>query len=106
LHLAGARIARKRTGQCAELKLQDLVDMYIQQRGLCAYSGIPMKSTGEFTVSLERIDPTLGYTVSNTCLICTEFQSIDRRAQHGDLTKGSGYWSKEKVDQWRQLNQI
>jgi hypothetical protein len=79
-----------------ELKVCDLIEMYQQQRGLCAYSGVRLNLEGEWKVSLERIDPRLSYTVENCCLIVNELNSIDHTASSDDSNvKGSG-WSHAK----------
>ena len=57
------------------LTLQQVKDMWIRQRGLCAISGVPMTACKGSTVradmlSLDRIDSSLGYTQANTQL-CT-----------------------------------
>lgn len=57
----------------------DLVDMLKRQRGLCYYSGIELRYgsylDNNWVASLERKDPTKGYTIDNSCLVCTEFNT-------------------------------
>lgn len=61
-----------------------LLELYINQQGRCAYSGIPLQFGSykdmNWTVSLERINPMKGYTKDNVCLICNEFNTFDRSA--------------------------
>ena len=52
----------------------------------------------DWVTSLERIDPTKGYTKINTCLICAEFNGIDFTATAKYSNGGSGAWSKEKFN--------
>ncbi len=82
------------------LTFDDLVDIYKSQKGLCAYSGLPLsfgnsKETN-WRISLERIDVKQGYTRDNVCLICYEFNTGDKRILYNDDSTGSCGWSKEK----------
>jgi hypothetical protein len=60
------------------LHRQDLVDMWTQQNGRCALSGVPMSHTLSRAVpdaqwrnaSLDRIDSAQGYSPDNTQLVC------------------------------------
>jgi hypothetical protein len=53
------------------IKIEDLWNLYIKQRGLCSLSGLPIDFNPEWnnrellTASLDRIDPTVGYDISN-----------------------------------------
>lgn len=70
------------------LTLGDVNDLWINQKGCCAYSGIPMMTVanGDWRVSLERINPGISYTSDNCCLVCWEFN-----------TPRQASWSREKV---------
>jgi hypothetical protein len=59
------------------LTVDDIVKCWKQQAEICAYSGRPMTlEAGHLnTVSIERIDSTVGYTPENTILVC---QAINR----------------------------
>jgi hypothetical protein len=90
----------KRGLQCT-LSFDDLVDILIDQKGLCYYSGHPMNmEKGDYKISLERIDPLEDYEADNVCFICSEFQSCDRtRLNESDNeAAGSCGWTKEKYD--------
>ena len=100
---ARARAARGRSvaGYFA-LDLAYLCDLFVQQRGLCFYSGVPMVTERgrEWSISLERLDNMHGYVEGNVALICREFQSSDyslkispRRVIHG-----SPQWSRDKFE--------
>lgn len=83
-----------------EIDYDYLVNIFIGQNGLCYYSGIPM-TFGEYkhtnwTCSLERKDPTKGYTKQNVCLICLEFNSIDHIVTMKNKQNGSSGWNLEK----------
>lgn len=71
--LNSARTHAKNRGHDApEVTLDDLFELWADQRGLCAYTGWPMdvQTGSKYVVSLERIDNTLSYTRDNTALIC------------------------------------
>jgi hypothetical protein len=75
--LRNARNSAKKRNQEFSLKISDIVDFWNEQAGICAYSGREMTLTsGQLnTVSIERIDSTIGYTKGNTILVC---QAINR----------------------------
>lgn len=77
-----------------------LVELYKKQKGLCAYSGLPLQfgsyKEKNWTISLERKNPLKGYTKDNVCLICKEFNSADQTAKLSKPTYGSAGWSREK----------
>jgi hypothetical protein len=77
-----------------------LVELYNKQKGVCAYSGLPLKfNTNEFwKISLERIDVFKGYTKDNICLICIEFNTSDRSIIYKQNDSGNSGWTKEKFD--------
>jgi len=71
--LANARHHSKPRGHGAPaLTLEDLMEMWKEQQGLCAYTGWTMDvMTGSpLVASLERKDSAIGYTVDNTLLVC------------------------------------
>ncbi len=82
-------------GTC-ELTHDDLVEIYRKQNGQCYYSGVTLTTHGDWCMSLERLNPLKSYTISNSVLVCLEFNGTDHRARHGDLSKGSGHWNKQK----------
>lgn len=59
-----------------ELSVQDLIDIWGSQKGLCAITGIPMQKTSgdnqhnRFKFSLDRIDNELPYLRKNVWLVC------------------------------------
>ena len=75
--LRNARNSAKKRNQEFSLEVSDIVDFWNEQAGICAYSGREMTLTaGQLnTVSIERIDSTIGYTKNNTILVC---QAINR----------------------------
>lgn len=83
-----------------DIDLNVLIDKFKEQKGLCYYSGIPLKFGSyletNWKVSLERLDALKGYTMDNICLICLEFQGSDKSAIYNDNTKGNSGWTREK----------
>jgi hypothetical protein len=76
-----------------------LTKLFNKQKGLCAYSGIPLQFGSyldkNWTASLERKDPFKGYTIENVCLICWEFNIFDKSLLYKSNNENVG-WTKEK----------
>jgi hypothetical protein len=81
-----------------DIDFEFLVELYNNQKGLCAYSGIPLqfKSGQDWKMSLERINVLKGYIKDNVCLICNEFNTSDKSVIYTDNTLGNSGWTKEK----------
>jgi hypothetical protein len=60
------------------LTADDLRAMWKEQDGICCYSGLPMKLEPNtlFSVSVERVNNSVGYTPDNTVLICKGVNSM------------------------------
>lgn len=65
------RSATKRK-QVFDLTVSDVVNFWNKQNKICAYSGVEMtlEANKLNTVSIERIDSSVGYTKENTVLVC------------------------------------
>lgn len=80
-----------------------LVQVFNDQKGLCAYTGLPMKFGNylekNWCMSLERIDVFKGYTKGNVCLVCLEFNGADKSVCYTkeDGTGNAG-WTKDKFN--------
>ena len=61
----------KKRNQEFSLTRQNFLDMWEQQEGLCVYTGLPMELAPAtlFSVSVERVDNSVGYTAENTVLV-------------------------------------
>jgi hypothetical protein len=83
---------REAAGECT-IDSDALIKMFNDQKGLCAYSGLPMitKPLSDWQASPERLNNDLGYPESNTVLVCLEFNT------------GHTQWSWDKVKQLREL---
>lgn len=81
------------------LTFEELLDIYLQQFGRCAYSNKLLNLSGEYMMSLERKDSSIGYTKDNCCLICIEFNTTDWSIVKcdDDNRVGSSGWNKEKL---------
>lgn len=75
--LRNAQKSAEKRGQEFSLTVDDVVECWKRQLGVCAYSGrdMTLESAQLNTVSIERIDSRIGYTPSNTVLVC---QAINR----------------------------
>ena len=101
--MAGAaRLRDRKKGRQSDIDMHHLLDLVLEQGGLCAYSGIPMellKPNSHWRASIERIDNNQGYLKGNCCLIAAEFNSAIRNVCHeAGASSGSAQWSKKKVD--------
>lgn len=77
IFLQNAKKSAAKRGQDFSLSISDIVECWHRQFGVCAYSGRRMTlDAGQLnTVSIERIDSSVGYTPPNTVLVC---QAINR----------------------------
>jgi hypothetical protein len=75
--LQNARKSAVKRQQAFDLTISDVVTCWNSQKNVCAYSGRLMTlEAGQLnTVSIERIDSAVGYTLENTILVC---QAINR----------------------------
>jgi hypothetical protein len=84
-----------------ELSLDVLIDIYKDQEGRCAYSGLPFDfGTQHRKPSLERKDPLKPYTKDNICLIWMVWNTADHAAniKHGIKPGDHGGWNQEKFE--------
>lgn len=77
IFLQNAKKSAAKRNQIFALTVSDVVDCWNQQKQICSYSGRQMSlDAGQLnTVSIERIDSNIGYTIENTILVC---QAINR----------------------------
>jgi hypothetical protein len=69
--------SQKRGHKC-EITIEDLKNAWAQQGGICVYTGWEMTTqpNRSNTVSVERIDSSIGYTAENTVLACRAVNSM------------------------------
>jgi len=70
--LASCRASAKKRGNEFSLTRDDFLHMWEAQGGLCVYTGLEMELQPNtlLSVSVERIDSSIGYTGGNTVLCC------------------------------------
>lgn len=70
--LQSCKRSAKKRGHIVNLTRDDLLEMWNYQEGVCAYTGIVMltQANSPYSVSVERIDNSVGYTKENTILVC------------------------------------
>lgn len=86
------------------LTREDFIEMWDRQSGICVYTGFPMELQPKtlLSVSVERIDSSIGYTPSNTVLCCNVVNRMksDLDAQtFFDVCRSVTLWlSNEKLE--------
>jgi len=70
-------LGRNEAGKCT-ITVNNLIQLYEKQKGLCYYSDIPMKlqSGVSWKASPERLDTQNGYVIGNVVLACIEFNGV------------------------------
>lgn len=81
---------------------EDLLNLLKEQNGRCNISNIQMNYGSnlekDWTCSLDRLDPTRGYTLDNIQLVCYEFNCMDNIAIVKYINDGSTGWTKTKFN--------
>eukprot|EP00397_Hematodinium_sp_SG-2012_P028037 GEMP01029494.1.p1 GENE.GEMP01029494.1~~GEMP01029494.1.p1 ORF type:complete len:475 (+),score=30.44 GEMP01029494.1:116-1540(+) len=82
-----------------EIDVSFLLNLWLKQKGRCAYSDIVMnvEPWTPWKLSLERCDNTLGYVAGNVVFVCAEFNTQDNTVKAKYAVHGSSKWSREKV---------
>ena len=70
--LLSCRKSSEKRGNEFDLTREDFIEMWEKQDGMCVYTGFKMdlQPNTLFSVSVERIDSSIGYTADNTVLCC------------------------------------
>ena len=101
--VASARLRDHKKGRQSNIDANYLLDLVLEQGGLCAYSGLPMELLiphSHWRVSIERINNRHGYIKGNCCLIAAEFNTAVRKmCDEAGAPTGSAQWSKQKVQE-------
>lgn len=95
--------SKKRGIECS-LTIENLNSHYTSQNGLCFYTGIPLKPETENEaghlefnlLSVDRIDPTKGYTNENIVLCCNSINMLKGTSSIDNLQKIFDYISLSK----------
>ena len=94
------RARRRKEKLC--ITLDDLIELYKKQHGLCALTKIPMSwaHDGEHSnsaerrgtsISVDRIDPTVGYTKNNIRLVCERANKVKSNMTDDELY----FWTRQ-----------
>lgn len=89
-HKAKYRLTKGRVeASTFSLDIELLLEMWNEQAGRCAYSGIPLshQPLSQWKASIERVNPSKGYIKENIILVCSELNSTSQ-------------WSTEKLQQF------
>tara|TARA_Y100000996_G_scaffold350877_1_gene290032 strand:- start:106 stop:441 length:336 start_codon:yes stop_codon:yes gene_type:complete len=73
LKVAWGKNNAKRRGLNFDVTVEDLMELYEVQEGLCALSGLPMtrsSANSDYSLSIDRINNEIGYTKENLQLVC------------------------------------
>jgi len=91
--------AKKNKRKKFSLILEELFEIYLEQKGLCYVSFRKLQFNGDYQMSLERKNQKLGYTKDNCCLICLEFNvgEWDILNKSNNTTEKTSGWNKEKI---------
>lgn len=85
------------SGLCCDITFNEIIELLIKQRGLCAYSKLPLNyEKGDWRMSIERINTFLGYTKDNILIVASEFNTTDCTVMAKHNITGSGGWTLEK----------
>jgi hypothetical protein len=83
-----------------DIDIEFLHELYVKQRGLCEYSGLPLQfgsyKENPWVLSLERKDPLQGYRKDNVCFVCIEFNTTDFHVIYGNADYGTSGMSALK----------
>lgn len=88
---SSSKHARTKAGFTWEITVQDIVDLWEEQGGRCAVTNLIMThhrdGTGhkDFNASIDRINPTVGYTADNIRLVCYAVNIMRHRMDESEF---------------------
>ena len=90
-HTVARNVRRKKMGKpllsAPNVTVGHILDLLDAQKGRCAYLGVPLRvESGDWMMSLERVDEDVGYVTGNVVIACIE------------TNVGSFHWSREFAD--------
>ena len=93
------RAAKGRLNMVYEITVDDAIDIFNKQYGLCAISHMPLEFHNG-NISIDRIDTSIGYTKVNTQLVRSQYNIGDRSAvlikRQGESGVFDCGWTREK----------
>jgi hypothetical protein len=90
---------RQRDAVYHTLTFDNVLDIYQQQGGRCYYSRVPLAFSGNFQMSLERLDSTKGYIRENSVLVILGLNAGDwiQMKHDDDMRDEKTGWTREKL---------
>lgn len=89
----------RRRKECS-LSVQNLMDLWEQQEGRCAYCNVEMTTSAggrePTTVSLDRVDPSLPYYIENVVLACWSCNAAKGEASYQEFIE----WCKRIAERY------
>ena len=67
------------------LDFETVLKIFERQSGKCFYTGLDLELTGKNRVSIDRKDPSKGYTEDNVNLVCLQVNYMKRDISHEDF---------------------
>jgi hypothetical protein len=93
-HLRRVKNRAKDNGKFYDITLDDLLDQWIKQKGICVYTGIelthPKKGNEKsliYTASLDRIDSSIGYVKGNIQFISAAANMAKNNMTHEQMVE-------------------
>jgi hypothetical protein len=85
----GAKQRAKRLGRPFTITVQDIIDLWQLQGGLCALSGLPMTQCTRdlYSFHIDQREPGAGYTRENVQLCCQAMNSLKMNASNEDAIR-------------------
>lgn len=98
--LKSARNSKRGKDLGFDLTLEQVAELWIGQEECCAYSGHKLEARphADWSASLERLDDTIGYTLSNVVIIAQRFNTCGNNGHNRYDQTGSAKWSREKFE--------
>lgn len=88
---SAAKSRAKKKGMAFELTTAILFSKFKEQKGRCYWSGHHMTVfKGKYIISVERIDPNIGYTIENTVLVVNWVNTAKGRLVEKEFKEGIG----------------
>lgn len=91
-----------------ELTKQDIIDLYIKQRGMCFYTDKKMicnvgKGYNRMAISIDKIIPEKGYIIGNTVLCTVQANTMKCDLTINEIQKWMPLFYEKVVEMWRQI---
>ena len=75
-----------KNSMACSIEINDIEELFRSQNGLCFYSGIELSlDSGDWSISIDRIDPEKGYIPGNIALTCWLINNMKRHLHHSEF---------------------